>query len=394
MKIVFVANRFPYPPFRGDKLKIYNLVRRLAVKHELYLIAFYEDKKELDYLPNIEGFFKETHCIYQSKWQSYFQVLLGLFSNTPLQIAYFKNAFMRQTVREVVHRVVPDVVHTQHLRMSQYTKDLNCKKILDLPDAFSLYFKRRKNTKRPLFNKLIDFIEINRLASYERFIKNFDRTLVCSVEDRKYLEQLHGAKNLGILLNGVDLDSFHRNAPSDYESNETILFTGNMDYAPNVDAVHYFVAEIWPYISNKFPKTKFVIAGQRPLSSVKNLADERIMVTGFVPDICEMYEKASIVVAPLRFGAGTQNKVLESMAMGVPVVCTHIGFEGLQINSGEGVILGKTKDSFIQALEALLSSKKLREEVGIKGQEIAKSRFSWDVIVKQLASHFEEVVSL
>lgn len=391
MNILFVANRFPYPPYRGDKLKIYNLTRRLASKHNLYLVTFYESRDELNYLKEIQPFFKEIELVYLPKWRSVLNGIPALFSNVPLQMAYFKSAKMKRMVKFAVERYDIDVVHTQHLRMSQYTKSLDLPKVLDLPDAFSLYFKRRKETDRPFINRLIDAIEIGRLAKAEKVITQYDKTLVCSVEDKAYLEKLHKTDNIDILLNGVDLDTFDVKEGHDYTHNHTVLFTGNMDYAPNVDGVQYFAKEMWPAIAAKYPNTKFVIAGQRPVDAVKKLAGDGIEVTGFVPDIQEMYEQASVVIAPLRFGAGTQNKVLEAMAMGVPTVCTHIGFEGLQIQSGEGVIMAKEKNLFLEEVDLLLADAAKRKLVGEKGLEIARNRFSWDSIALNLEELLKEV---
>jgi len=391
VNILFLANRFPYPPFRGDKLKIYNLTKRLAAKHDLYLVTFYESRDELNYLKDIQPFFKEIELVYLPKWRSILNGIPALFSKTPLQVAYFKSSKMKRMVKFALDRYDIDVVHTQHLRMSQYTKHLDMPKILDLPDAFSLYFKRRNETDRPLINRLIDGIEIGRLTKAEKVITAYDKTLVCSVEDKKYLEKLHKTDNIDILLNGVDLDTFDVKEGHDYSHNHTLLFTGNMDYAPNVDAVQYFVKEMWPAISKVNPKTKFIIAGQRPVDAVQKLAGDRIEVTGFIPDLKDMYADASVVIAPLRFGAGTQNKVLEAMAMGVPTVCTHIGFEGLQIQSGQGVILAKEKSQFIEEVTMLLADAAKRQEVGEQGLAIARTRFSWDKIAVQLEEYFKEV---
>jgi len=393
LNILFVANRFPYPPFRGDKLKIYNLTRRLAQKHNLFLVTFYEERSELNYLKEIQPFFKEIELVYLPKWRSVLNGIPALFSKTPLQLAYFKSAKMKRMVHFALEHYNIDVVHTQHLRMSQYTKELTIPKILDLPDAFSLYFKRRSETERPFINRLIDFIEIGRLAKAEQVITRFDKTLVCSVEDQSYLEKLHKTSNVEILLNGVDLETFDVGVGHDYSHNKVVLFTGNMDYAPNVDAVQYFVKEMWPAISIANPNTKFIIAGQRPLDAVKRLANDRIEVTGFIPDLKDMYAQASVVIAPLRFGAGTQNKVLEAMAMGVPTVCTHIGFEGLQIQSGQGVIMAKDKGVFIAKVNALLADAAERAKVGEQGLEIAKSRFSWDRIALQLEAYLTQVTA-
>ena len=391
MNILFLANRFPYPPFRGDKQKIYNLTKRLSKKHTLYLLTFYEDRDELNDLKELQPFFKEIELVYLPKWRSVLNGIPALFSRTPLQMAYFRSAKMKRMMKFVLDNYKIDVVHTQHLRMSQYTKDLNLPKILDLPDAFSLYFKRRKETERPLINRLIDAIEIGRLAKAEAVISKYNKTLVCSVEDKNYLEKLHKSNNIDILLNGVDLSTFDVKTGHDYSHNHTVLFTGNMDYAPNIDGVQYFAKEMWPTIAKKYPNSTFVIAGQRPVEAVKKLASDKIQVTGFVPDIQEMYEKASVVIAPLRFGAGTQNKVLEAMAMGVPTVCTHIGFEGLQIKSGEGVIMAKEKDRFIAEVVDLLESPAKRQEVGEKGLSVAQNRFSWDRIAEDLDAYFHEI---
>ena len=179
--------------------------------------------------------------------------------------------------------------------------------------------------------------------------------------------------------------------PHDYSHNKTILFTGNMDYAPNVDAVIYFVQSILPTIKAKLPDVHFVIAGQRPVGKVSELANDYITVTGFVKDLAEMYNSASVVVAPLRFGAGTQNKVLEAMTMGVPVVCSHIGFGGLGIQSGEGAIMQTDPQAFAESVIALLSSEELRKKTGEAGAKVIRSRFDWDIIVRQLEQYFVDV---
>jgi glycosyltransferase involved in cell wall biosynthesis len=165
-----------------------------------------------------------------------------------------------------------------------------------------------------------------------------------------------------------------------------------MDYAPNVDAVAYFVKDIFPKIHEKFPDTRFIIAGQRPVKKVMELASDKVIITGFVKDLAAVYNSASIVVAPLRFGAGTQNKVLEAMAMGVPVVCSNIGFKGLGIASSEGAIMQTDPRAFAESVNELLASQQLREETGSKGLAVIRQRFGWDAIAKQLEQYFSEIV--
>jgi len=166
-----------------------------------------------------------------------------------------------------------------------------------------------------------------------------------------------------------------------------------MDYAPNVDAVTHFVKSLFPEILKHHPQTRLVIAGQRPVKQVLDLKSDKIEITGFVEDLSEMYDKGDVVIAPLRFGAGTQNKVLEAMAMGVPVVCTDIGFKGLEIESGEGVIHAPQDAEFVKQVVGLLKSEDLRRRVGQKGLDLARHKFSWDGISRELEEHLNVVVS-
>ena len=393
MKILFLANRVPYPPYRGDKLKIYNLATRLCKRHEVHLLTFAQTEEDLGYKQELEKTFKEVHFVYLPKWKSAVQCLSAVWDSKPLQLLYFQSAEMRQQLDDILKRHTYDAIHVQHLRMSPYLagrKDVP--RILDLPDAFSLYWERRKTVKRGLLTTIFENIEQKRVLQYEQVLKEYDLSLVCSAEDLAYLQKTHKYDNLRLLPNGVDLTTF---APRkhDYSHGNRILFTGNMDYAPNVDAVGYFTESILPLIRQKCPGVQFIIAGQRPVKKVQELANDHIQVTGFIKDLAEMYNSASVVVAPLRFGAGTQNKVLEAMAMGVPVVCSHIGFGGLGITSGEGAIMQTDPVAFADSVVSLLSSADERSRVGKAGAQVIKSKFDWDIIAGTLEGYFKDVTS-
>ncbi len=392
MKILFIANRFPYPPFRGDKLKIYNLAKRLALHHELHLITFTEQKSDIQYLPKLDAIFSKIEIVHLPKLQSVFNVGLGLLGKLPLQVNYFKSNAFDKKLKTLLKENSYDAVHVQHLRMAQYAiQQKQLFRILDLPDAFSLYWQRRKNVPRSFFTRWLDTIESERVLKYEKYILNeFNLNLVCSNEDLKFLENKHNIQTIRLLPNGVDTDKFKPMA-HDYSHAHTLLFTGNMDYDPNVDAVIYFANDVFPLIKQQFPNVKFVIAGQRPIEKVKALAQIKdVDVTGFIPDLSEMYNAASVVVAPLRFGAGTQNKVLEAMAMGIPVVCSNIGFEGLGINDGEGAFMRTDANSFATQVIALLKDATLRQSVGEKGVEVIQKSFSWNTVAATLEQYLSK----
>lgn len=392
MKILFLANRVPYPPFRGDKLKIYNLAKRLCGKHELHLLTFAQSEEDFTYKAELEKIFTQVTFVSLPKWKSALNCIGGIGSRLPFQVLYFRSAAMHRALDQVLTEHRFDAVHVQHLRMAQYmSQRKELPRILDLPDAFSLYWKRKYETSRNGLIRAFEGTEQRRVLRYEQeILHRFNKTLVCSVEDKKYLEETHGLSNMDLLPNGVDTSVFFPDH-HDYEHCRTLLFTGNMDYGPNVDAVSYFASEILPLIRHRHPDVHFVIAGQRPVPKVHALAGSSISVTGFIPNLAEEYNKASVVVAPLRFGAGTQNKVLEAMAMGIPVVCSNIGFAGLGIRSGEGAIMQTDPQCFADAVCALLEDAAYRRRVGEQGISVIQSRFSWDRIAVQLEAQLQSI---
>ncbi len=394
MKILFLANRIPYPPYRGDKLKIYNLARRLCIEHELHLITFTESEDDKQYISELKKIFSQVQTVHLPKWRGAINCLKGIWSDIPFQVLYFQSKKMEETLRYALQMHTYDAIHVQHLRMSPYLQhQKQLPRILDLPDAFSLYWKRRQAIDKNSLKIAFEKVEQKRLEKFEAIINDYPLSLVCSQEDWKYLRAHQPHAALQILPNGVDTTTF-KFAEHDYSHGHTLLFTGNMDYAPNVDAVTYFVDALLPFIRKQYPDVKLVIAGQRPIKKVRALANEYIIVTGFVKDLSAMYNSASVVISPLRFGAGTQNKVLEAMAMGVPVVCTHIGFEGLGIQDGEGAFMRREPQGFVDTVCELLSSATLRETTGTKGRQTIAEKFDWDVITRQLDQYFKEVSRL
>jgi glycosyltransferase involved in cell wall biosynthesis len=361
----------------------------------LHLLTFTESAKDITYRAALEEIFKVVKLVHLPKWKAVLSTASGAAKDLPLQVAYFQTQAMRHAADHMMAQHRYDAVHVQHLRMAPYLCNYTTTpRILDLPDAFSLYWQRRKEVQRHPLVKIFQEMEGERVARYEaRILPHYDRVLACSPEDIAYLQKKHGATNLSLLPNGVDLATFDRLPPHDYRPGNVLLFTGNMDYAPNVDAVTYFAKEVLPLVRKKHPDVRFLIAGQRPIPRVQDLTEDGAEVLGFVEDMAAMYRRASVVVAPLRFGAGTQNKVLEGMAAGVPVVCSEIGFAGLGVENGEGVILQRDALGFADSVSNLLSSESSRRRIGALGAAAVRARFGWDAIAAQLERYFEEVVA-
>lgn len=408
MKILFVANRMPYPPYRGDKLKIYNLACQLAESHELHLLTIAENSDDIksveqlftpiNSIENKQGkysnnrkIFSRVFWIFRPKWYSALNALLGLFTSRPVQVAFFRSWKFKAKLNKVLLENQYDAIHVQHIRMAQYFENnVPSHAILDLPDAFSLYWKRRLEAAKKPWEKWFRRLEYHRLQSYEkRMLPKFKRVLVCSQEDQQYLQSL-GINNVDLLSNGVNLDTFSPSKDQNFVRNR-ILFTGNMDYAPNVDAVYYFVNDILPLIEAEIPAVEFIIAGQRPVKSVLDLAKHNVKVIGFVEDLAAEYAKAHVVVSPLRIGAGTQNKVLEALAMNKAVVCSNVGFKGLGIAHGEGVLMAEDATNFARHTISVLNDDEAMEKLGLMGGEHVRNAFSWTAISKILMGHFTTI---
>ncbi|MEO8209063.1 MAG: glycosyltransferase [bacterium] len=391
MNILFVANRFPYPPFRGDKLKIFNLAKQLSKRHDLFLVTFIQDKNDYKYIKNLKQYFKEIKVVYLSKYQSVINCMLNIFSPLPFQINYFKSNIMEKLLNEFIAKHNIDVIHTQHLRMSQYTNKVNnIPTVLDLPDAYSLYWKRRSMLNGNYFKKMFGMLEHKRVLNYEKIITDFNLTLVCSDEDRTLLMNSHQYNNIEILPNGIDLSTFYSQW-HDYKINNRIIFTGNMNYFPNIDAAIYFSKEILPEILKKYPDVKFYIVGQNPPQKILRLQSKNVEVTGFVKSIADEYKSSTIAVSPVRVGAGTLNKVLEPMAMGLPVVSSSIGFKGIGAAHGEEIILARNKTEFVESIINLLEDESYRQYIGEGGKNLVTKNFGWDSVSKILEAYFYEV---
>ena len=394
MKLVFVANRIPYPPFRGDKLKIYNLAKCLAPKHELHLITFYETEKELTYQTHLNTVFTTVTLIPLPKWRCILNTLLTFFlPNTPFQVGYFRSRLFKKTIQKKLDLIKPQGIHVQHLRMAQQIPaNYRHLTLLDLPDAISMYYQRRANHSASPLAKLAYSWETQRLKRYEhKVLCLFPKVLCCSAEDGLHLQQLHPQTKVSILENGVDVHTYSPRINRQPAALK-LLFTGNMDYAPNVDAVQYFADEIFPKIQAQFPEVVFEIAGGRPIPAVLALNSRSgIRVTGFIPNLADAYASATIVVAPLRFGAGTQNKVLEALSMDIPVVCTPIGFHGIGLGQGEGIWCERSTDDIIERILKLLAEPEKHKLMASDGGKSIRQRFNWQTISQQLINYFQDI---
>jgi sugar transferase (PEP-CTERM/EpsH1 system associated) len=393
MKILFLTSRLPYPPHRGDKLHIFNVIKQLSRQgHEINLISFIASRKEEQNVKGLMEFCSSVKTIVQRPTTSLAKCLLGLFSALPFQVLYFSSRKMSRTVSRELAANKYDLIHVHLIRMAQYGDEMaEPKRVLDLTDAGSLYLERfLKSTKNP-FMRLFLKIELGRLKRYERILDRFDVSLVCSEVDAGVLHVRSPRANIDLLYNGIDLEYFSVNGAAHPDPGR-IIYAGNMSYYPNIDGALFLINEIFPKIKRSITYAKLYIVGQNPPPSLRRLGSDDIIVTGFVPDVRVQYLQSVVAVAPIRFGAGTLYKILEPMALGIPVVATSVAAEGLAILDGKDVLIADSADGFAESVIRVLNDSKLQISLGSSGQSIVRNKYDSKIIAGRLDTIYHQVL--
>lgn len=369
MKLLYISHKMPYPLSDGGKLRVFNHIRHLSKKHEIVSLSFVRDKCELKNIDELRRYCK-VEVVMLPKWMSLVNSFFGLFSNKPLRVWYLKNKKFREKARKLTKDA--DLVIIQALRMAQYGFDPE-KSVVDIVDTPSLQIKRALKHEN-LFWKFIWKVELPRIERYEKFIcKKFKNVLVASEDDKNTLGK-------GVVLkNGIEVSEIKRKDPSE----NNIMFLGNMEYQPNIDAVDYFIKGIFPLISKKVRDVKFHIVGKNP-RKIKKYASKNVIVTGFVKDLNEYFSKCKVFSAPLRLGSGIQNKVLEALNNEIPVVTTSIVNKGIEAKEGKEMMVADNAKEFADKVIKLLKDGKFRKKLSSNGKKFLKKNYSWDKIYKEL----------
>ena len=377
MNILFVTPRLLYPVNRGDKVRPYNFAKILAKKHNLSLLSFIQTKDELQYVEPLKEFFSSVDTIYLPAWKSKLKMGLNILSGEPLQVSYFKDNRFDEKISEILARKRIDVVYIFHLRMAQYfIKRNNTYRVLDLCDTVSFFMGRLLKHAR-WYMKPIYAYEISKVKKYEQQLMDyFEEYWIISKEDKDALESNQKFSNIQIIPNGVDVEYFKNT--EDGSGRKSIIFVGYMG-VESIDAVFFFYDKILPIVRKEVPEALFYIVGANPPDKIKALErDKNIIVTGFVEDLREYYKKASVAIAPMRFVAGMQNKILEAMSMSLPVVSTFYGNEGINAKDGESIFVADDPKCFAQRVIQILDDGDLKKKMGNNARKFIEENYSWN----------------
>jgi sugar transferase (PEP-CTERM/EpsH1 system associated) len=339
-ELLFLAHRIPYPPDKGDKIRSFHLLQHLARAYKVHVGAFVDDPRDWNHVEYLKKMCGETCFVALHATLAKLRSLAALGTGEPLTLRYFRNPDLARWVGDILAsgRVERALVFSS--AMAQYVERVpsghRLRRVLDFVDLDSdkwrQYSRRTRGPMRWLYRR-----EAESLFEFERrYAMAFDASFfVSEAEARLFTAQApETSTRVSVVENGVDTDYFSpdRSYSNPYETDQAVLvFTGAMDYWANVDAVEWFAGEVLPRVRLNFPAACFYIVGARPVRAVRDLANlPGVRVTGTVPDVRPYLAHARVAVAPLRMARGVQNKVLEAMAMGRPVVASPQAVDGIR----------------------------------------------------------------
>ena len=360
--LLFLAHRIPFPPNKGDKIRSFHLLRHLSERYEIHLGAFVDDPDDWQYRDALNPWCKSVKLIPLHPRRAKLASLVGLLTGEALTLPYYRN----RELKHWAHDLAANGTVTRGLAFSSAMAQLMpaglARRVLDMVDVDSDKWTQYASTLRwPL--SWVYAREGRKLAAWEAQVaEDFDATLLVSHDEAALLQQRvpQARDRIGAFENGVDADYF---SPGREYANpfpvgrQGVVFTGAMDYWPNIDAVIWFAERIFPAVREAVPGAQFSIVGSRPSDAVLALARlPGVIVTGAVPDVRPYLAHAACAVAPLRVARGVQNKVLEAMAMACPVVVTRQAAEGIRAEAGRDFQLAQDESAFAHAVVAQLQA--------------------------------------
>lgn len=389
-----VLTVLPYAPSL-IRVRPYNLLRELAKRHELSLVIV-GPRPSAAGLATAAALTDDIHLVGQSRLAGALGCALAAWRREPLQGAINDGAGARAAVRAVAAAGAFDVVHVEHLRAAFVEACLppTLPRVFDSVDSISLLWERTRSGSHSLVKRAIAAAELGPTRRYEgRLMARFDRVAVTSPEDAATLRDLNPAAPVAVVPNGVDLDYFRPLEGPPQPA--TLVFSGKMSYHANITAALYFARSVLPSIRRQVPQVRLRIVGSDPPPAIRALgADPRIEVTGALPDLRPAIGSATVAVCPVTVKVGIQNKILEAMAMRVPVVASRQGAVGLQARIGEELLVGNDADEFARHVVGLLTDEVRRSSVAAAGRRYVERAHRWADAATDFDTLYREAIAV
>lgn len=383
MRVALLTPRFPYPPDRGDRLFAAHLLRTWSARHEVTLFSFVDGTETPEHRRAIDRMGVRVHTVHLPRWRSWLQAWLALPGRTPSQVAYYASGRMMRLVREVLTREPHDVVCAQLFRMAPFVAGLDHPaRVLMLNDSIAMNLDRSIG-QQPAWRRPGVRWEARRVARFEvEMARRFREAWMLSEPDAAAL-RARGCGNIVVVPHGIDEQLYGFTRRPSPERNA--VFLGNLSVPHNIDAAEYAAHAVWPEVRRASPGAVLRIVGAAPAPRVLRLAGAPgVRVEGRVEDAREIWEPAHVLLAPLRFSSGIQNKVLEAMAAGVPVVTTPAVAEGISARAGEHLLVAGEPAGLAAAVCSVFDDPAAAERRAIAAREHVRRRFRWDAPLERI----------
>lgn len=391
-RLLMISFRCPWPKDGGGYvLRFLNIARILAKNYKVDLLTVAENKEEEKCLDDLKEIFNSVVIFRHSKIDEYSGALRAFFSSKPLQVGYYYSRSSASWLEK--NYLNYDLIFCSTIRTAEYVRNLNVKKIIDFIDAISLNYQQAIKNNGGLW-KLIYKIENRRLLDYERKVVDaFDLSFITTQKDKDFIMGTVG-ENMVVLPNGVKEEVLERSFNG--KEKNWLTFFGKMDYQPNEDACLFFARKVFPKIRKKIPDINFYIVGMNPTKKILDIQKiDGVKVTGKVNDPYSYLERSKIIVAPIRFGGGIQNKILEGMALRKTVLTTPVGASGIAEAEDEKhlvVVNYENQQEMAEKIIWLLKNNRLRHEIGKMAQKLISENYTWDKAEKKLFENLSTIL--
>ncbi len=397
LRILFLSPRFPFPLIGGDHVKCYHLLKHLSTLHDVTFVTFnHGSEPTQEQVESIRDLGIRLISMPLYPLKAALGCVRSVFSELPLEIAFYYSKDFTAQVDKLCSETSFDLGISFFMRSAEYIRHKNFPKILIAEDCRTMYQQRSFEVSNSLKQKIVRWWEVSKLKRYEPTVVNdFDYTTLVTKEDITAMKRQNPDAEYRLLTNGVDLSQFTANLSHD--GRQSVLFAGKLNVWANEMMVKCIIKEIAPLVHAELPKTVFQIVGAHPPKSLFTLAEnyplaERIKIGGTVPRLQEYYHQAGVFVHPHSGASGIQNKLLEAMACGCPVVTTPTGVQGIPVEPGRDVLVGRNVNELAANVIKLLKNQALRETIATNARHQIEQYHSWESIYTAFDAIINEAV--
>ncbi len=378
MNILYLCHRFPYPPTRGGKIRPFNMIKHLtAAGHQVTVCSLVRSPEEAEQGQGIAPYCADFAMGSVVEWAQVLRMITRLPVPTPSSMGYFYSPSMADQMDEFLASRRWDLIFVHCSSVAQYVSHVtDVPKILDFGDMDSQKWLEYANYKPFPVSLGYRYEGAKMLAAEKKLATCFDLCTATTRAEKHTLDSYGTGADTDWFPNGVDAEFF---CPADgsYDP-DTISFVGRMDYYPNQECMTWFCSDIWPQLKSSRPALKLLIVGADPSPVIQHLGDlDGVTVTGSVPDVRPYIRQSALMVAPLNIARGTQNKILEAMAMGVPVVTSRLAAAGVDADSGMHFLVADSPQDYVLAILTIISSPAERERLAQAGRQRMLSHHAW-----------------